>query len=203
MSLSREDELVEELQPFIDADPEGGRDVRALLAGVAAMAEPVSSIIRDSDAGPGWSALVSPTRCPAEWLPYPAQIVGVDLPAGLSEADQRVLIQAQPGLVRGSLTAQIVAAQLTLTGTRTIIPQERYGSAWRQRFITRPGETPDAAKTLAALQSQKPIGMIIVHDIFDGITWADLAARSGGTWTWQDTLDHFTTWGDVRLNNSH
>lgn len=201
MTVTREEELLDELQPFIDADPQGGRDTRALIAGIAAMAEPISSIIRDSDAGPGWSALVSPTRCPAEWLAFPAQLVGTDLAPGLTEEEQRMVIQLQPGLRRGSIEAQVLAAQLTLTGTRTVIPTERFGGAWRQRFITRTEETPDPAATLAALKSQKPIGIIIQHDVFDGVTWEDIAARSDSTYTWADLKGSFTTWDDVRLNN--
>lgn len=197
--MSYVDELVVELQPYIDADPTGGRDTLAYIAGVAAMAEPIASLVRDADGRPGWSDMFDPWRCPRDFLMIPAQVKGVVLNPSDSEEVQRAKIDAGDGISRGSITAQIIAAQSTLTGAKTVIPQERFnGNAWRQRFITRPAETPSPDLTLAAIKSQKPVGIVALHEVFDGITWDDLA---GLAVTWADVASTFSTWEDVRLDN--
>lgn len=202
LPLTYASELIEELQPYIEADPTGGQDALTYIAGVAAMAEPIASMVRDTDAGPGWSALFDPHRCPPEFLMIPAQIKGVRLNQSDPVEVQRAMIEAGDGQRRGSPTAQLIAGQATLTGNRTVIFQDRFeGNAWRQRFITRVAETPSPSLTLAAFKSQKPVGMITIHAVFDGPTWEDIAARAGGTYTWADLAGDYATWEDVSVDD--
>jgi hypothetical protein len=90
------------------------------------MFDQIEGYARDRpDGTPGWAILLDPDLCPAEALPYLAQFVGVKLPEGLTEAQQRFRIKATDGFNRGKPSAIIAAAQQFLTGNKTVIIRER------------------------------------------------------------------------------
>jgi hypothetical protein len=68
------------------------------------------------------------------------------------------------------------AAQLLLTGNKTVVVQERVGDAWHFSVRTRTGETPSSAAVLAALQAQKPAGLILDYATFTGILYQETTA---------------------------
>lgn len=63
---------------------------------------------------PSWGKLFNPELCPAPYLGYLAQYVGVELPKEATEAEKRALIKAESGLERGTLKAVESAVERTL-----------------------------------------------------------------------------------------
>jgi hypothetical protein len=120
------------------------------------------------DRGP-WETLLDVDRTPAVFLPWLAQMVGVDPRGlvGLDEATQRTFIRETAGWRRGTPAAMIGAAQVYLTGAKTVRLIERDESAYRLTVITRTSETPDAAAVERALRSQKPAGIVLTHIVSD------------------------------------
>lgn len=133
------------------------------LGGLGAAFGEVHDLVRDTDAGPGWSALLDPARCPAWALPWLAQFAGVKLTPGLSEAEQREQITSPPAFNRGTLDATVAAAQRRLTGGRRVMFIERDGSAWRDLLVTYAAETPDPAATLRDVLAQEVVGRKLVY----------------------------------------
>jgi hypothetical protein len=128
---------------------------------------PLHDLVRDTDAGPGWSQVMDPTRAPAWALPWLAQFAGVTIDAGLDDSAARRRITHPPRWERGTLRAMALAARPTLTGTAQVRVIERDGGPYRLTAITRTDETVNPAATRAALRSQKPAGLILNHVISD------------------------------------
>lgn len=123
--------------------------------------DPINVLVRDSDAGPGWSIVMDTDRAPVEWLPWNAQIGGVRVLQGLIEAAQRARIKSTDGMKRGSPGAIVGAAQQFLAGTKTVYLVERHGSAYRLTVATNAAETPDLAAMTRAVIAQKPGGIVM------------------------------------------
>lgn len=156
----------------------------------------VDDLVRDTDIGVGWSALVDLTRAPSYALPWIAQIVGATTIEGLSDADQRIRIASRSNQVRGTKQAFIDAAKLHLTGTKTILFRERDGGdPYALRIVSYTSETPNPAQTLADLLAQKPAGIILTHQVLAGQDW--LAVRTNYA-TWADVKAHYATWNGVK-----
>jgi hypothetical protein len=125
-------------------------DLATYAGAIGAMFAPVDDLVRDTDAGDGWTALLDVDRAPADALAFLAQFVGVD------------------GFKRGSAGAVRAAAQQYLTGARRVIFRERDGGAYRLTVITYTADTPDPAAVLRALLAQKPAGIILTHLVENG-----------------------------------
>jgi len=153
----------------------------SLLAFCRALLHPLertSALIRDSDAGPGWSALLDPSRAPASALPYLAQFVGVRVTRGAASGQQREEIVNAAGFRRGRPASIVAAVAATLTGDRTVILTERVdGEAYQLLVQTYTDQTPDAAAAEAAARAQKPAGIVLTFEVVDGQTYAQLAGR--------------------------
>jgi hypothetical protein len=118
-------------------------------------------VVRDTDAGLGWTMLLDPARCPGWALPWLAQFAGVKLVTGSSEAQQRAQITAPPAFNRGTRSGMQAAVAATLTGTKQVRVVERAdGDPYRLAVITAP-ESPDTAATARAAAAQKPIGLLL------------------------------------------
>lgn len=180
--------LYDELQVTQPRDEALGYPLLILLGAIGTAFGELHDIVRDTDDGPGWSVLMDPDRCPAWALPWLAQFAGVVLPPGLDEAEQRRRISNPAPYRRGTKLAMIEAAQATLTGTRTVRVLERTGSSYHFTVVTRPGETDAApyddvsgsyddalgsydstARTVLAIRSQKPAGLLFDHIITDAV----------------------------------
>jgi hypothetical protein len=128
--------------------------------------------------------------------PYPGwlgQLAGVTDAAGTVE-QQRLAVQGR-GSSRGTVAAIRAAVQATLTGTKRVTITERADGAYRIEVITYAPETPDTARTLAAVLSAKPAGLLLTYDAPLGQTWRDL--NSTGQ-TWQQVKDSGLTWDQLR-----
>jgi hypothetical protein len=136
---------------------------------------------------PGWELILNVDDVPSKFLDWLAQVVGIPVLSftNLSNPDKRAMIHDAPGWKRGTLQSMIKAAQFTLTGNKTVIVYERYDTnfpgqdrAYHITFITYLSQTPDQAKTLAALIAAKPAGLQLT-----------LLSRSGQIWQW--LRDHY------------
>ena len=129
-----------------------------------------------STAGNSISLQYTPTDH-ALWLPWLAQIVGVDLTAVPNIPEQVSLIEQPTGQQRGTVAAMQTVAKTTLTGTKTCLIYERTnGNAWTMNAYTYTTETADPTATLTALMSMKPAGVILTYSTVIGGTYSQLAA---------------------------
>jgi hypothetical protein len=151
----------------------------ALLNFVAALTqalEDIDDLVRDSDAGPGWSSIVDIDRVSSEALPWLAQLVGVTVDEALSDADQRQQIQETQGFQRGTLAALVGAVKPYLTGSKTVVVDERDTSAYHLSVNTFTAETPDSSLVAAALMRLKPAGLVLAYATLTGATYNQLNA---------------------------
>lgn len=140
-------ELFDELAGSHPGDDARGYPLRILLRAIGRMFEPLASLIRDSDDGPGWSAIVDPQRTPQPG--WTAQLNGVVLTKGASDTQQRAEIENAAGLQRGGVPQLEGAVKTTLdppdTAAVTII--EQYLTDYGVLVVTYTSQTPNPALT--------------------------------------------------------
>lgn len=115
------------LAPLAQWDDDNGWALLILCNALGLMYQPVEDLVRDTDAGPGFSELLDINRSPDSMLPWLAQLVGVRLLPGSTPAEQRTRILSTDGFRRGTPAAMIGAAQATLTGSKRVDFRERSG----------------------------------------------------------------------------
>lgn len=190
------EEVYEALGPWARADDEPTQ--WALLHFVEAVARPLddlNALVRDTDAGPGWSPVVDVDRAPGTFLPWLAQFVGVTVPAGFTAEQARVRIAEAAGWHRGSPSAIRGAARQFLSGTGRVELTERDGHPYRLRIAVYDAELDATeARVEAAVRAEKPAGLILTFDVLPGMTWGDADTQYA---TWGDMADAHATWGDV------
>src|SRR4051812_29363271 len=93
--------LYEELAVSQPGDEGRGWPLLILLGALGKALGPPHDLVRDSEDGPGYSALMDPGRTPVWALPYTAQFAGVRLTPGITEAEQRAEITSPPAFQRG------------------------------------------------------------------------------------------------------
>lgn len=113
------------------ADAATGWMALLLLASVGDQLDPVAEVVSDSDAGPGWSAVLDAARCPAWALPWLGQFVGVRVPQGSPEPVARTIVQDEAGFGRGTVAAIKAAAKPWLKPGFEPIVLERDESPYR------------------------------------------------------------------------
>lgn len=175
------EELYASLGPWARRDTDIGESsdewrLLELCEALAGGLQAVNDVVRDTDDGPGWSIVMDADRAPIGWLPWLGQFVGVRIPAGLSEAEQRARIKNTDGFQRGTPEALKAAARSYLTGDQTVFFIERYGSPYRLQVATLDSETPDPVAIERALLEQKPAGVILTYVTVAGHDYATLAA---------------------------
>jgi hypothetical protein len=156
-------DLYDAMQPLAQRDEELGNPLAAFCEAIGVPFEWVVTYALDSDTATGWSLLMSPWTCPAEGLAWLGQFVGVKLVPGSSEASQRQQIAAHLGFARGTPGAIRGAVGATLTGTKTVLFQERAGDPYALSVVTWTTETPDPALTLKALTGTVAAGIIVTY----------------------------------------
>jgi Phage tail protein (Tail_P2_I) len=96
-------------------------DLARLLDSIGYMAQPLAEILQeeglDGEAGfvPAYGKLFDPDLCPAKYLPYLGQFVGVSIPVGASESEARALVKAEAGLNRGTRSSIESAIQRAIS----------------------------------------------------------------------------------------
>jgi hypothetical protein len=160
-------------------------------------------IVKDYSANPDWGVLVDIDRCPCEALPWLAQLVGVVIPPRHVISDQgwcdlmRNLIRDTPGMGRGRPAAVMAAAQLHLTGDRSVIMRERWGGAYKLEIFTIADETPDPGQTLKDIITQKPAGLLLTYTTAELQYWQELKATYAD---WQAVFLDYETWQHALLD---
>lgn len=188
------EELYAALAPFAYMDEQLGWPMLHQCQAAIGPLQAVADMVRDSAAGPGWSALVDVDRCPDSALPWLAQAAGVVLAPNLTADQQRALIRLEPAQARGTIASIVAAAQRTLTGEKRVVVKERDGSAYKLTVRTFTSETPDSALVLAALLEQKPAGIVLDYNTIDGSDF-DLVRLTYTTFN--DLTAAFTTFADL------
>lgn len=178
----------------------------SLLLFAAACAYPLEQLdgyVRDEPTLglPGWGVLFDVDNAPEEALAYLAQFVGVTLRRGENTDQSRARVRAVGGFKRGTIGAMREAAQLHLTGTKTVGIRERYDpnnptadSAYHMEVTVITSEAADLARVEAAVRAQKPAGIVLHFRDIDGQDWETLAANYA---TWADVAAAYDTWADV------
>lgn len=126
------------------------------------------------------SDLVDPDTADEAWLPWLAQLAGVNLIDSLSAAERRDAIRtAGSGWRAGTKAGIKLAAQTQLSGTKYIEVLDHYeGDPWRIGIRTRQDETASTAAVVQAIldMGAKPAGVEIVT-AFYAASWADIQAE--------------------------
>jgi hypothetical protein len=173
-------------QAMQDADRQLERDLGypPLKGYLSTLGDSVSEVNVVFDRLNDQAALVDPALADPGWLPWLAQLYGVELDASDTVDEQRAKIAAWDDTPVGSRAAVVAAAQAFMTGTKLVLVEPQYnGNPWRVALHTRSTETTDAAALTAAAQAVAPAGVEIVQQT--------------GIATWADTETLYPTWADV------
>lgn len=169
-------ELYAMLEPLAYADEENGWALAHFCQALSLQLDDIEAIVRDDGDRPGWADMLDATAAPAAWLPWLAQLVGVTVPTGASEADARAAIQSPEGFSRGTPASIVKAAQKYLTGSKIVYLRERDDGAYHFTVSTRTSETPDSDAVLAELLKVKPIGLVMDYQVIAGQDFTQLDA---------------------------
>lgn len=185
------EEWYRELAVTQPGDDKRGWPLLILLGALGSAFGRLHDVVRDTNAGLGWTGPLDPARCPGWALPWLAQFAGVKLTPGMAEAQQRAQITAPPAYERGTRAGMTAAVQATLTGTKSVTILERAsGDPYALTVVVRTSETPDTAAAQAAALAQKPIGLILTFVVsnapiydeatrtYDGVTSATYDAAT-------------------------
>jgi hypothetical protein len=95
--------LIEKTAPWSNADWE--RYMRAISAPYEPVASFTEEVGEQGQPGwvPGYGKLLNPELCPAAFLPFLGQFVGVSVPKVTTAEEARVIVKAESGLARGTL----------------------------------------------------------------------------------------------------
>lgn len=163
------DDFYESVKPLAWDDPNNDYALKTLCYAIAQMFAEAELYGRaDEDGNPGWSILFDLDRVPYEAIPYLAQYVGQTIPSGLDDTDARELVRSPNNQERGTVASIIAAAESVLTGTKTVLLQERVnGDAYKLRVVTQTSESPSSAVLRAAIEKVKPAGIVLEIVITD------------------------------------
>jgi hypothetical protein len=188
-------DLYDSLAPAASHDADYAWALLILCNAIGVMFQLVDDWVRDTQAGPGWSPLLDLNRCPSDALGWLGQFNGSRIPTGLTDAQQRAFIKDASAFRRGTPAAMIAAVQATLTGTQTVTLVERDGDPYYLTVQTIASETPDQAKTHAAILSQKPGGIVLgTFTPAVGVqTWATFQTKAAD-WSGEETK--YTIWSN-------
>lgn len=188
-------------------------DLVNYLTALGEMFDPVYDIVSDQgypddpDYVPGWSSLLDPDNCPAEFLPYLAQFNGTVVPPGTDAVTARAIIKGESGMQRGtgiggtynSSTMPaggsiVAAAQRNLTGTQSVTLIERMNGSGADAYsfilIVRPEEVLSATALTAAVNAVKPAGIVWTLVQIDAYTWVGATHNfSADTMSWAQTAN--------------
>lgn len=190
--------LYDRMEPYTNLDEQNGWALAYYFGAFGAMVQDIEDIARDSELGPGWSAIMDLSRAPDYGLPWLGQFVGVRFDAAVTPAEQRLRISDTPGWRRGSVPSLVGAMQQYLTGPKRVLLHERAGSAYHFNVVTYTAETPDAAMVELGLLSQKPAGLTYTYSVYDGQDYQQLLDENP---TYQDVFTNFATYDLVATHN--
>lgn len=170
--------LYNQLAPtFFREDEKYGWAGALFVSAFARMFDDVAAVVQPSGSQPGYAILADPVNVPAQWLPWLAQFVGVDLTTSPDAAHSRLWIKSPLGYTRGTTAAMLLAAQATLTGTKTVYFYTRYnGEAFLIKAATLESETPSQVSTRQAIESMMAAWDVLLYEAVKGGTYGLLEA---------------------------
>lgn len=128
-----------QLAPIADQDQENGWALLIFIAALGVMFDDIDQLAHSS---PAWSLLLDVDNIPAKGLPWLGQFIGVVVNTNLSENQQRDQIRNHLGWGRGTVAALINSVKPYLTGTQTVIVDERDTSPYHFTLSTYSAESP-------------------------------------------------------------
>jgi hypothetical protein len=181
-----------------------------LVAGLSSMFEEADDLTRDRDDRPGFAIALDPAEAPVKWIRFIGQFVGVKVPpmgeGTETEEEFRAraveLISRRDASRRGTVPYIILAVQSFLTGSKTVLYNERGvgGSAWHGNIATLASETPVPEATIQEeINRRKPGGTIIDFSILTGGDWQTLKDTHTD---WADVKAQVATWAAVKADPS-
>lgn len=194
--------LYDSLAPLMAQDAQNGFAGQILCGAFATMLDPAAYVARDDEDGnlPGFAVLFDVDNLQAEWLPWLAQFVG-DSSAVQNSTDvaaQRTLIKTPVNYVRGRPGAIRVAAQTTLTGTKSVLLLQRTGgNPWTVTIWTYDTETPNPPATKLAILSAMPAWLVPTISVVPFGSYATVAA-SHATYTLEEAAH--PSYADIPLH---
>lgn len=148
--------------------------------------QPVYDLVREREDRPGWSVLFDPDECPAAFLPYLAQYVGVVVTPEMDTAQLRAEIKQPTGWARGSVESIRIATRRTLEGEDPlVIIHSRTPEAGCTYVRTLLSQTPDPVRTAAIVRAETPAWNKLDYQAIEGVTVADVSASTN----WETVAD--------------
>lgn len=175
--------MYELLEPVAFRDEQNGWALANFVGALGLPFQVLEDLAVDAPGSPGWTLLFDPNRIPASGLPWLAQLIGVQLQAGWTEAQQRQAISSHLGWERGSRAGMVSAIQVYLTGSKDVVFVERDTSPYHFFVATRTNQTPPFDGSInplivAAINSQKPAGLQYTYNVIAGLTFDELDASA-------------------------
>lgn len=153
------------------------------ISSYAKMLDPAAQIVQASGSRPGYAILFEPAICPEAWLPWLGQFVGIPPETGLAliagghASTLREWIKSPIGYTRGKAAAMRLAAQVTLTGTKTLYFYVKYGGvAFEIKAASLTAETPNPTATREAIESMMGAWEVLKYETITGGTLASFEA---------------------------
>jgi len=189
-------ELVYEAMGFHrDDDAATGYQLRALCECLCDPYQDIYDLLREREGQKGWAILFDPDECPARWLPYLAQYVGVEPTPEMGEEQLRLEIKQPSAWRRGQPAAIKLVAQRTLTGSKRVIIRPRTPAPGNHYIRTLLAETPDPERTRRILRENVPAWELLDYEAIAGVALVDLESA------WPTSLEElegeFTTLGEI------
>jgi len=194
-----------QLGPWRDADEASGLagngyPLLTFLDAIGLQFDVTEQYTRDDATHIGWGQLLDVNVCPGFALPWLAQLAGVVIPVGTSDAAARLLITTQANAKRGTPATLIAVLQAFLTGTQSVILLERTPDPYSFMIMCQASQIPGgaggatAAAALVALIAAKPAGLVMSFLVQAGLDWAQMAGYPVLAGRWADQTD---TWASL------
>ena len=181
---------------YRDADAADDYPLYRFMAGVAAELGDVDDLLERFDFDPvtegrlATSDLADPRTSELGWLPWMAQLLGVQIDPAYTPAEMRdAVFYASSGWRAGTKNSLADVAKASLTGTKyakvydhtVSLPGD--GGQWDVLLVTRVTETPNQASMLAAItrRGAKPAGVTLRYRAYES-SW-DTIEVTYPTWT--------------------
>ncbi len=116
------------------------------------------------------SDLVDPRTADAGWLPWLAQLVGVDV-TGLTVAQQRTaIVYPSTSWAHGTPDAIAAQAKVALTGTKYVDVRACWGGdPWTIAVVTKNAETPGGYQATLDAIGERPAGYKLLRVSFESL----------------------------------
>ncbi len=167
--------------PFREDDYLTGYQLQQLCEALCVPFQPVYDLVREREGQKGWAVLWDPDGCPAPWLVYPAQAVGVEITPEMTEGQIRDEIREPTGWKRGQPESIRLATRRTLRpvadGELMVIIRARTPEVGHHYVRTLLSQTPDPERTEYVVRRNVPAWEMLDYEAISGVTFADITAK--------------------------